>query len=455
MSTITETAPVPATRDERGRPVKKRREGANLWLSLLAWVVGILFVLPVVWMVLTSFHSEANAAQNPPAVFVPLTLEGYREFFSGGASPWPPLLNSLTASVVSTALVLLLAFPAAYALSIKPVKKWTDVLFFFLSTKMLPVVAGLLPIYLFAQQVGLLDNIWLLIVFYTSMNLPIAVWMMRSFLSEVPVEMLEAASVDGAGLTRTLRSVESVPDPAPGALEVVVRPAAVGICGTDLHIMDGEFAPSFPIVPGHEFAGEIVAVGAQVTGYAVGDQVAVDPSLYCGHCYYCKRARGNQCENWNAIGVTVPGAAAEYVAAPMANLFRLPSHLPARDAALIEPLSCAVRGFDVLSRTMADTYLIYGSGTMGLMMLELAKRAGAGSVSVVDLNPERLETAKRLGCSAAVTSADELDAPRGWDVVIDCTGAEAAIRDGLGRVGPGGTFLQFGVANYDARVAVE
>jgi sorbitol/mannitol transport system permease protein len=207
MSVDTGTAPVPATRDERGKPVKKRRDAAGVWLSLLAWVVGILFVLPVVWMVLTSFHSEADAATNPPAVFAPLTLEGYREFFGGGASPWPPLLNSLTASVVSTALVLLLAIPAAYALSIKPVKKWSDVLFFFLSTKMLPVVAGLLPLYLFAQNTGLLDNIWLLIVFYTSMNLPIAVWMMRSFLSEVPVEMLEAAAVDGAGLTKTLRSV--------------------------------------------------------------------------------------------------------------------------------------------------------------------------------------------------------------------------------------------------------
>jgi len=186
---------------------EKRKARGGPWLSLLAWVVGILFVLPVVWMVLTSFHSEADAATNPPDVFAPLTIEGYREFFSGGASPWPPLLNSLTASIVSTALVLLLSFPAAYALSIKPVKKWTDVLFFFLSTKMLPVVAGLLPLYLFAQQAGLLDNIWLLIVFYTSMNLPIAVWMMRSFLSEVPVEMLEAASMDGAGLTKTLRSV--------------------------------------------------------------------------------------------------------------------------------------------------------------------------------------------------------------------------------------------------------
>ncbi len=249
--------------------------------------------------------------------------------------------------------------------------------------------------------------------------------------------------------------IQNVPDPAPGPTDVVVKPAAVGICGTDLHIMDGEFAPAFPIVPGHEFAGEIVAVGSQVTGYAVGDRVAVDPSLYCGYCYYCKRARGNQCENWGAIGVTVSGGAAEYVAAPMANLFALPAHLSARDAALIEPLSCAVRGFDVLPRAMATSYLIYGSGTMGLIMMELAKRAGAESVSMVDLNPERLETAKQLGCTAAATDAGELDAPRGWDVVIDCTGVAAAIRDGLGRVGRGGTFLQFGVSAYDARVEIE
>ena len=204
MTATTATAP-PATDDAPADGKKEGRGGA--WLSLLAWVIGILFVLPVVWMVLTSFHSEADAATNPPSVLAPLTLEGYREFFTGGASPWPPLLNSLTASIVSTAIVLLLSIPAAYALSIKPVRKWTDTLFFFLSTKMLPVVAGLLPLYLFAQVTGLLDNIWLLIVFYTSMNLPIAVWMMRSFLSEVPVEMLEAASMDGATLSKTLRSV--------------------------------------------------------------------------------------------------------------------------------------------------------------------------------------------------------------------------------------------------------
>jgi sorbitol/mannitol transport system permease protein len=209
MSSVTDVGPIPATRTPGGAPRQDRKPRGTVLFGVIAWLVGIVFILPILWMLLTSFHSEEAAATNPPSLAAPLTLQGYREFFgaSTGTSPWPPLLNSLTASVLSTALVLLLAIPAAYALSIRPVRKWTDVMFFFLSTKMLPVVAGLLPIYLFAQRVHLLDNIWWLIILYTAMNLPIAVWMMRSFLAEVPIEMLEAASVDGAGLIRTLREI--------------------------------------------------------------------------------------------------------------------------------------------------------------------------------------------------------------------------------------------------------
>ncbi|MGW3632630.1 carbohydrate ABC transporter permease [Streptomyces sp. NPDC005122] len=189
----------------RVRPRRTRGTG----LGLLAWVLGVLFFLPIAWMALTSFHSEADAATNPPSFGAALTLDGYRDFFGtgGGASPWPALVNSLVASVASTLFVLLLALPAAYALSVRPVKKWTDVLFFFLSTKMLPVVAGLLPIYLFAKNAGMLDNIWLLVILYTSMNLPIAVWMMQSFLAEVPVAVIEAAQIDGARLPTILARV--------------------------------------------------------------------------------------------------------------------------------------------------------------------------------------------------------------------------------------------------------
>jgi sorbitol/mannitol transport system permease protein len=203
MTTTTATAATSATAQRKSRHARPARAGTLL--SLLAWIIGLLFALPVFWMVLTSFHSETDAATNPPSIFAPLSLDGYRTFF--GSDPWPPLLNSLTASLTSTILVLLLGIPAAYALSIRPVRKWSDVLFFFLSTKMLPIVAGILPLYLFAQKAGLLDNIWWLTLLYTVMNLPIAVWMLRSFLAEVPIEMLEAAAMDGASLTQTLRSV--------------------------------------------------------------------------------------------------------------------------------------------------------------------------------------------------------------------------------------------------------
>jgi sorbitol/mannitol transport system permease protein len=181
----------------------------NAAAGIAAWLLALLFAAPVMWMILTSFHSENDAATNPPSIAANLTLDAYKEFFgaSSGVSPWPPLINSMTASVLSTVLVLLLAIPAAYALSIKPVKKWTDVMFFFLSTKMMPVVAAILPLFLFAKTAGALDQMWFLILMYTSMNLPIAVWMMRSFLAEVPEEMLEAAQIDGAGLLLILRKV--------------------------------------------------------------------------------------------------------------------------------------------------------------------------------------------------------------------------------------------------------
>lgn len=262
---------------------------------------------------------------------------------------------------------------------------------------------------------------------------------------------MKAAVIEAPGKV----AVTTVPDPTPGPREVVVEVAACGLCGTDLHILQGEFAPSLPIIPGHEFAGEVVGTGRDVTELSVGDRVAVDPSLYCHECRYCRDGRGNLCDRWAAIGVSEPGGAAQYAVAPVANCVRLPDHVQVQDATLIEPLSCAVRGYDVLNSRLAAQVLIYGSGTMGLMMLELAKRTGAAAVDVVDINPERLATARTLGCSRTAASADELDRPQGWEVVIDATGNAAAIQDGLGRVAKAGTFLQFGVSDYAARAVIE
>jgi sorbitol/mannitol transport system permease protein len=211
MATTT-AAPARAIAKRRARRSPQRNPRAWMF-GVLAWAIGLLFVAPVLWMVLTSLHSEADAATNPPSVAAKLTFSGYQEFFD--SNPWPALINSATAAIGSTLLVLALATPAAYALSIRPVRKWTDVLFFFLSTKFLPVVAALLPVYLIAKNLHLLDNIVALVVIYASMNLPIAVWMMRSFLAELPKEMIEAAQLDGASLLTMLRRI-ILPVTAPG-----------------------------------------------------------------------------------------------------------------------------------------------------------------------------------------------------------------------------------------------
>jgi len=195
----------------------------------------------------------------------------------------------------------------------------------------------------------------------------------------------------------------------------------------------------------------VMAIGRDVRNLKVGDFVAVDPSLFDGTCKQCRAGRFNLCENWNAIGVgSANGACAEFVAVPAANAFRLPSDMPRHWGALVEPLSCAVHGLDQVGLRAAGDYLIYGAGTMGLLLAQLAKDSGATSVEIIDTNAARHPLAKRLAADRVATSAQDLDRPEGWDVVIDATGVVPAIEDGLKRVSRGGTFLMFGVANTDA-----
>ena len=172
--------------------------------GVLAWVVALIFFLPVLWMAITAFKPESAAETWPPQfVFTP-TLSEFRLAITGMG---PFLVHSIVATVGSTILVLLLGVPAAYALSVYPVKAWRDGLFFFISTKMLPIVAVIGPLYVIALHAQLLDSLGLLIILYTAMNLPLAIWMIRSFMLEVPSELLEAARLDGAGRIREMGSV--------------------------------------------------------------------------------------------------------------------------------------------------------------------------------------------------------------------------------------------------------
>ncbi|QIS03101.1 ABC transporter permease subunit [Nocardia brasiliensis] len=186
-------------------PVRRRRHRGGLVWTVLAWVVGIGFFFPVLWMVLTAFKQEADAYTDPPKLLFTPTLDQFAAVLDSGIGT--TLLNSTFATAMSTILVLLLGLPAAFALSLRPVRRTQDALFFFIGTKMLPVVAAIVPLYVIVGDIGLLDNIWALVVLYTAMNLPIAVWMMRSFFLEVPGELLEAASMDGASLWTAVREV--------------------------------------------------------------------------------------------------------------------------------------------------------------------------------------------------------------------------------------------------------
>lgn len=249
-------------------------------------------------------------------------------------------------------------------------------------------------------------------------------------------------------------SVTERADPTPGFGEVVVAVETTGICGTDLRIYDGSFGPSrFPLIPGHEIAGRVVALGDGVERLEEGVLAAVDPTLVCGHCSYCRRGRANLCDDWGAIGDTVDGAFAEYVVAPEDNVYVVGDALTAPETAMIEPVACAVHGIDRLRVSPGDDILVYGAGSMGLVLGQLLREAGGSRIHVVDLNAERLPRAEQLFADATATSADEFD-HEGYHLVVDVTGAIPAIEDGFDRVRRGGTLFVFGVADPNGTAAL-
>jgi NADPH2:quinone reductase len=185
----------------------------------------------------------------------------------------------------------------------------------------------------------------------------------------------------------------------------------------------------------------------------IGARVAVDPSLYCGYCRRCRAGRDNLCENWAAIGDTVSGAFAEFVAVPAVNAYRLPDHVDSQYGAMAEPLACAVHGLRRLGPVFGDPVVVIGAGTMGLLLLQVLLEAGAGSVAVVDRVSERLEVARKLGANTAVTSVDALDGAR-FEVAVDATGAPQAIESAVGLLDRGGRLLVFGVSPAEAAIRV-
>lgn len=188
----------------------KQRRGSRVedapWIwTIVAWAVGLLVFFPVLYIVLTGFKTEATAISLPPKLIFQPTFEQYEEIWSRGFFPF--FRNSIIASLISTAIVLVLAVPAAYALALRPMKRWRDVLFFFISTKFMPPAGIIVPIYIIFRDAHLLNTLRGLIIVYVAMNMPIAIWMLRSFFEEVPKAVLEAARLDGAGIGREMLQI--------------------------------------------------------------------------------------------------------------------------------------------------------------------------------------------------------------------------------------------------------
>lgn len=257
-------------------------------------------------------------------------------------------------------------------------------------------------------------------------------------------------------------SLEVVDRPvrSPGTGEVLVRIEACGVCGTDLHIVEGSSHSTPPVVLGHEYGGVIEAVGGAVQDLRPGERVAVDPNISCGTCFFCRRGMVHLCKNLRALGVDIDGGMAELCVVPSAQAYCLPDGFPRDAAPFVEPVSCAVHGIDRAGIRSGDTVVILGGGTIGLIMLQLARHAGATRTIVVETRDWKREVAQGLSATLAVgpQSAKEavLDlAPEGADVVIECAGTALTAALAISLVRRGGTVAFFGVCPKGETIPVE
>ena len=249
--------------------------------------------------------------------------------------------------------------------------------------------------------------------------------------------------------------VREEPDPVPGPGEVLVRVAAAGICGTDRHLLRGEFLGKPPVILGHEFSGTVEAVGAGVTSHKAGDRVACDPNIACGACPSCLKGRINLCENLSAVGVHRDGGFATFSAFPAHRALPLPDHLSLHDAAFAEPLACCLHALDVGAPRPGERVTVLGGGVIGLLCVQLARLAGA-EVLLITRSAQRRRIAEDLG---ALTLATPEEAgrlwPRGADLVFECAGVVGTVAQAPGLAARGGRVVIVGVLARGEKVAIE
>jgi 2-desacetyl-2-hydroxyethyl bacteriochlorophyllide A dehydrogenase len=257
-----------------------------------------------------------------------------------------------------------------------------------------------------------------------------------------------------------MRNIElERPEPGPG--EVLIRVEACGICGSDRHMFKGEYPTAKPVTLGHEFSGIVAGLGAGVTALSEGDRVAGDPNVPCGRCSFCRDGKPNHCTELKPIGVMRNGGFAEYVVAPADYLAKLPADLNPLHGAFCEPVSCCVHAIDVARIRPGNRVAIIGGGVIGLLMVELVKREGAGEIVLSTRQAARRALALELGATHSVDpSADGGTgvllalAPEGYDVVIECAGTGETFLQSMAIARKGGTVVPFGVVPQDERVMI-
>jgi threonine 3-dehydrogenase len=250
--------------------------------------------------------------------------------------------------------------------------------------------------------------------------------------------------------------LRDVPEPDIGINDVLVKVAKTGICGTDLHIHQwddwAQHAISPPLTIGHEFVGHVVAVGDNVNDFRPGDRVSGEGHLVCGRCRNCMAGRRHLCAATESVGVTRPGAFAEYIALPMTNLWRHEDEVPDDVAAIFDPFGNAVHA--ALSfRVLGEDVLITGAGPIGQMAAAVVRHAGARHVVVTDVNPHRLEQARAMGVTRAVDARSEdladvqreLGMTEGFDVALEMCGEPSALRDAIANMAHGGRLALLGI----------
>jgi L-iditol 2-dehydrogenase len=248
-------------------------------------------------------------------------------------------------------------------------------------------------------------------------------------------------------------------DLEPQAHEVKIRNMAVGVCGTDVHIFHGEKGSADvnpPVVLGHEYSGQVVAVGPGVTTVKVGDRVAVDPNIYCQICYYCRTGRKHLCENLTAVGVNRNGGFAEYSIVPEEQVYVLAETVDYEAGAMAKPLACCLHGIDLAQIRTGDTVCVIGGGAIGQLMVQLAKLAGAAKVFISEPVAQRREIALANGADYAIDPLAQDPAEvvrsvnaRGADVVIECAGNVKAVEQAFAVAGKGAHIVLFSVPKPD------